>query len=193
VERRQVPGGPEQVFIVGYAAVYDSLSEDLGGFREVIRPGAFDRALSGTDIRALFNHDPSFILGRQRSGTLRVASDGRGLRYEILAPDAQWVRDMVIGPIDRRDLDGSSFGFAAIRDDWGTTPEGTPLRELLEVHPFDVSPVTFPAYLGTADPGLAVALRSLDVHREAARRAALPAVAHPDPAWHLARLDSLRP
>lgn len=130
--------------LVGYAAVFDRWSEDLGFFREVIRSGAFRKTLSdGADVRALFNHDPNFVLGRTKSGTLRLEEDERGLRIEGDLPDTQTVRDLVISPIERGDIDQMSFGFRAVKDEWNADYTE---RELLEVQLFDVSAVTFPAY-----------------------------------------------
>jgi HK97 family phage prohead protease len=130
--------------LVGYAAVFDRWSEDLGFFREIIRAGAFRKTLSdGADVRALFNHDPNFVLGRTKSGTLRLEEDERGLRIEGDLPDTQMVRDLVISPIERGDIDQMSFGFRSVKDEWN---EDYTERELLEVQLFDVSAVTFPAY-----------------------------------------------
>ena len=81
--------------IVGYGAVFESKSEDLGGFVEIIERGAFDDVLND-DVRALFNHDNNIILGRSISGTLKLSVDDVGLRYEIDPPDTQMVRDMVL-------------------------------------------------------------------------------------------------
>jgi HK97 family phage prohead protease len=69
--------------ISGYSAVFDRLSEDLGGFREKIKPGAFKNALAGSDVRALFNHDSNYILGRESAGTLQLHEDSKGL-YEVI-------------------------------------------------------------------------------------------------------------
>src|SRR3954452_17343861 len=73
--------------ISGYAALFDSLSVDLGGFREQIMKGAFARALQQCDIRALRNHSPEALLGRRSSGTLRLEEDDKGLRFEVDLPD----------------------------------------------------------------------------------------------------------
>lgn len=146
--------------LIGYAAVFDSWSEDVGGFREAIRPGAFSKTLSdGADVRALFNHDPNFVLGRTTSNTLRLSEDGRGLRIENDLPDTQSVRDYVISPIERGDINQMSFGFRAVKDKWGNAEDGDFIqRELFEVKLYDVSPVTFPAY-----PQTSVGVRALPV------------------------------
>ena len=92
-ELRALPAEGEQpAKIVGYAAVFDQESEPLGGFVEVIAPGAFDDVL-GADVRALFNHDANYLLGRTASGTLTLSVDAVGLRYErrrIPKPCATW-------------------------------------------------------------------------------------------------------
>ena len=136
--------------IAGHAAVFDQLSQNLGGFVERIAPGAFRKTLREADVRALFNHDPSLILGRTTAGTLRLSEDRAGLVYEVVLPDTQTGRDLRVS-IERGDITQSSFGFRAIADRWDRDEDGTPLRTLTEVslHNGDVSPVTFPAYLGT--------------------------------------------
>ncbi len=133
--------------IAGYAAVFNSLSEDLGGFREVIMPGAFSQAIQEDDVRALFNHDSSLILGRNTAGTLILSEDDVGLRYEITPPDTQYARDLLVS-IGRGDVDRSSFGFMATEESWKhpTDMEPLPVRVLHRCRLFDVSPVTFPAY-----------------------------------------------
>lgn len=134
--------------IVGYAAVFNSRSEDLGGFREFIRPGAFARAIREDDVRALWNHDSSYVLGRNTAGTLRLREDEHGLRVEIEPPDAQWARDAVVS-IRRGDVSQMSFGFTTREDVW-RKEEGQVVRELVDVSLFDVSPVTYPAYQETS-------------------------------------------
>ena len=136
--------------IVGYAAKFDRESQDLGGFVEVIRSGAFRRAVQEDDVRALLNHDPNFVLGRTKSRTLRLSEDATGLRIEIDVPDAQWARDLYRS-IERGDIDQMSFAFSVVKDAWTRREDETPdtLRELLEVRLHDVSPVTYPAYEDT--------------------------------------------
>lgn len=139
-------GGPR---IVGYAAVFDKPSVDLGGFTEIIRRGAFSKTLNdGADVRALWNHDPNYVLGRTKSGTLELNEDDTGLRIEISPPDTQWARDLM-ETIRRGDVDQMSFGFRTIRDRWQSDQNGVTVRELLEVALYDISPVTFPAYPDT--------------------------------------------
>jgi HK97 family phage prohead protease len=151
-ELRTVMDGDKPSKICGHAAKFDSLSEDLGGFRERIAPGAFAKTIESGDIRALWNHDANIVLGRNKSGTLRMSEDIAGLYYECDAPDTQLVRDMVMSPIARGDVNQCSFGFRTISDKWAKV-DGEWLRTLLEVELFDVSPVTYPAYAST-DVGL---------------------------------------
>lgn len=141
--------------IVGHAAVFNQLSEDLGGFREQIAPGAFKNSLKNADVRALWNHDPNFILGRNKAGTLYLNEDKTGLAIEILPPDTQFARDLIIS-MERGDVTQMSFGFRTVKDKW-ETQDNNDIRTLIEVDLFDVSPVTYPAY-----PQTDVALRSLN-------------------------------
>ncbi len=149
--------------ITGYAAVFNKLSEPLAGFREKIAPGAFRNALKNSDARALFNHDPNIVLGRQSAGTLTLSEDKKGLRMEVTPPDTQYVRDVVLTPIRRGDIKEQSFGFLIKTEEWSEEKEGgMATRTLVEVDRlFDVSPVTFPAY-----PDTSVALRSLEEWRK---------------------------
>ena len=149
VEELRIAGTDTERTIEGYAALFDSLSVNLGGFREKIRPGAFTKTIQEADIRALFNHDPNMVLGRNKSGTLALEEDTRGLRVTIKPPDTTWAADLITS-MERGDIDQMSFGFDAIRDEWTTDGEGNNLRELLELRLFDVSPVTFPAYPQTS-------------------------------------------
>lgn len=136
----------EKPKIRGYAAVFDAISNDLGGFREKIKRGAFAKSLlDGADVLALWNHDDSHVLGRVRSGTLKVYEDIHGLKVEIDPPDTQWARDLMV-TIQRGDVDQMSFGFRVIADSWEQRAGELPLRTLEQVELFDVAPVTIPAY-----------------------------------------------
>lgn len=143
--------------IRGHAAVFNQLSLDLGGFREQIAPGAFADAIKADDVRALFNHNPDHVLGRNLSGTLRLVEDVRGLAIEIDPPDTQVARDLMVS-MDRGDITQMSFGFSVRPggQDWAKNDEGVVVRTLKKLRLYDVSPVTFPAY-----PQTDVAVRAL--------------------------------
>lgn len=143
VEGDQIPT------IKGYPAVFNVISENLGYFREIVRPGAFKKTINdGADIRALFNHNPNFVIGRTRSNTLKLNEDDKGLVFESTPPDTTWARDLTTS-IKRGDINQMSFGFETVKDRWGTE-NGERMRELLEVRLFDVSVVTYPAYPQTS-------------------------------------------
>lgn len=134
--------------IRGYAAMFEKFSDDLGGFKEKIAAGAFAKAVKD-DVRALWNHDPNYVLGRTKAKTLRLKEDQEGLAIEINPPDTQWARDLLVS-IDRGDVSQMSFGFRVVKDEWNKQNTKMPERTLLEVRLFDVSPVTFPAYPQTS-------------------------------------------
>jgi HK97 family phage prohead protease len=134
--------------IRGYAALYD-VETDLGEFREVIRPGAFKAAVARDDVRALFNHDPNYVLGRTTARTLFLDEDEAGLPVVIMPPDAQWARDMM-SSMQRGDINQMSFAFSVDGQTWNTESRDKPLRELRDVTLYDVSVVTYPAYPETS-------------------------------------------
>jgi len=137
--------------LVGYAAVFNQETVVAGFFREVIAPGAFTDAIGRDDVRALYNHDPNYVLGRTAAGTLRLAEDATGLRYEIDPPATQWAADVLV-TVGRGDVSGSSFGFEVNTDAWEYPPASSgqlPLRTIRAVTLYDVSAVTYPAYAET--------------------------------------------
>lgn len=158
-------GGTGSPRIAGYAAVFDQRSDTLGGFFvEVIAPGAFDEVI-GQDVRGLFNHDPNYLLGRTVSGTLRLTVDQRGLAYEIDTPNTQTIRDLVIEPLKRGDMTGSSFAMrvAPGGDTWHEEVGGVVVRTIYKIAELrDVGPVSFPAY-----PDSSAAQRSMDAWKQA--------------------------
>lgn len=165
VERRQDDGGEEARRIIGYAAVFDTPTDIAGIFREQFAAGAFAQAIARDDIRALIDHDPTLILGRNRAGTLSLSEDEKGLRVDIDPPETQAARDLLVS-IERGDVSGMSIGFIARRQEWDDSRE-PPLRTIHEAELLDVSAVTFPAY-----PTTEVGLRSLESVRAAKYRQA---------------------
>ena len=154
----------EGMTFVGYAAKFNSPSEDLGGFVETIEAGAFRRSLrSRNDVKLLVNHDTGRVLASSRSGTMKLYEDERGLRVEASLPNTSDGRDMA-ELLRRGDLSKMSFGFAVQKDTWNN--EMTE-RTLKSVRLFEVSIVAFPAYAATE-----ANVRSLD---KAAKRAKVDA------------------
>lgn len=151
VELRVVDDG--QPKIEGYAAVFNELSGNLGGFVERIEPGFFSGCL-GQDVRALWNHNPDIVLGRTMNGTLALSEDRHGLMVSIVPPDTQAGMD-ALASVRRGDVNQMSFAFtvAPKGDNWSTNDNGIRLRTLLPggcAALYDVSPVTFPAYPQTS-------------------------------------------
>lgn len=138
--------GAGKKIISGYAATWEHLSKDLGGFREKVRRGAFARALrGGADVRCLVNHNPDLILGRSKSGTLRLSEDQVGLRFHVDVPDD----DMGLAYynlVARGDLDGCSFRFYTLIDEWTHDPKIGVIRTLVDLDIDDVSICSYPAY-----------------------------------------------
>ena len=132
----------------GYAAVFNSWSEDMYGFREKIEPGAFARSLGrDRNLRMFLNHNSDNVLATTKAGTLALSEDDKGLRVEAQLPETQAGRDLST-LMQRGDVDSMSFGFQAIRDSWN---ESLTERTLLEVRLFEVSPVTgWPTYPATS-------------------------------------------
>ena len=146
---------PEQPRISGLASVFGKPSQPLGwdGFIEYVEPGAFSKTIQENDVAALGNHDPNIVLGRNRANpaTLFLAEEDAGLRYDVEI-DTRNVQSMNwYWMIERGDVYQSSFGFEVIpgKEIWEQTPEGGWVRRIKEVRLWDVSPVTFPAYLDT--------------------------------------------
>lgn len=136
----------------GHAAVFDRLSEDLGGFRERIKRGAFRKALDeNQDVVALWDHDTRLVLARTTNNTLELNEDVRGLRVYAQVADTSYARDLGV-LLRRGDISQMSFGFQVGEDNWivkrndsGDAEEV--IREIVSVRRiFDVSPVAIPAY-----------------------------------------------
>lgn len=149
--------------LTGYASVFGQTAKVAGHYERIER-SAFDAALESADPRFLLNHDPSRLLGRRSSRTLRVRADDHGLAFEVDLPDTEDGR--TVRELTRRgDLSGGSFGFIAGADSWSRAPDGLQLRTHTSVRDLlDLSVVTFPAYEGAE-----VALRSIEIAAPDAR------------------------
>lgn len=141
--------------LTGYAAVFNSEAV-LGDFVEVIRKGAFAKSLAtGSNIRALYHHEGSALLGTTRAGTLKLQEDSHGLRFDLALPDTSHGRDLAI-LVDRGDVSGCSFGFrVADGGDRWEQRGGQLVRELLDVELHEITLTHDPAYSDTT-----VAMRS---------------------------------
>ena len=159
--------------LVGYAAVFNRHSQNLGGFVEQVDPAAFNKSLADkVPVMCRGNHEDEMLLGTTWAETLRLSVDGTGLLYEVDLPDTSAGRDFAV-LVGRGDVKWSSFAFRTIDEDWSMTEQGFPLRTLLGVQLVDVAPVNSPAYLDTT-----VAARSLEQRNAEADAASK----NPDPA-----------
>lgn len=154
--------------LAGYAAVFNKRSVNLGGFVEVISPGAFRSSLErDQDIRALINHD-GVPIARRKNGTLSLVEDDTGLRVEIDLPDTTAGHDLRKS-VERGDIDQMSFGFN-VRDDAVDEEDGLLIRILRDVDLREVSIVTFPAY-----PDTSIAKRSVQDFLESKTKSSMEA------------------
>jgi len=137
----------DQRKISGYPIVFNSLSENLGGFRELIKPGAIQWA---DDTKADFDHDSKYILGSQSNGTLSITEDERGVRMDVIPPDTQWARDLMVS-VDRGDISQGSFAFRVLPggQSW-SEKDGETVRTLTSILVSRVSVVSQPAYSETS-------------------------------------------
>lgn len=171
IERRFVPQQAAQLraverdgedpVIEGTIAVYNTWSPVYGWFRERIASTFFEKAIGRDDVRALFNHDPNWVLGRTAAGTMELSTDDAGLQGRIVVDrSSTLLRDLVVLPIKRRDVTGASFSFdmppKSVGEVWEKGPDGVWNRTLVSIGTlYDGGPVTFPFY-----PTTSVAARS---------------------------------
>jgi len=169
LEVRAARGNPRR--LEGYAATFGTEAR-IGNFVETIRAGAFAASLANnSDILALVDHDPQRLIGRTKSGTLRISEDQRGLSFSLDVPDTTLGHD-TLALAERGDLGGMSFGFTAEDEHWSGDR-----RELRAVTLHEISFVqSWPAYSNTIieargraapAPRLALARRYLDTMRRA--------------------------
>jgi len=153
--------GSRRQILGGYASVFNSPTDIGGWWTEVIAPGAFASQVN-EDVRALVDHDSGRVIGRTKSGTLRLSEDERGLRVEIDVPNTTNGNDLWV-LVERGDISGMSFGFRVTKEMWDDTIE-PPKRTIMAVELHEVSAVAFPAYDDT-NIGVDIGKRSLDALR----------------------------
>lgn len=182
IERRiyQVPdieyrvhgeGDESKPVVSGLGVPYGSETVIGDMWREEFVDGAFREAIAEDDIRSLFNHEPSIIFGRNRAGTLDLEETPRGVVYTA-RPDVNPTTEGPLRNIERKEVTGSSFGFAVRNskdEEWSDSDDGKlPLRRIFKARMFDIGPVTFPAYPQTdamvrslleGSPGMPVEVR----------------------------------
>ena len=140
--------------VTGRAVVFNSLSKTLktdrgDAFRETIANGAFTRSLkSNSDVRALKEHNPMFLLGRTSSGTLKIEERSDGLYVDLELPNTTYANDLKES-IKRGDISGFSFGFKPVKTKYFVRSD-MKIRELQDVDLFEVSLVSSPAYSDTS-------------------------------------------
>ncbi len=155
-----------QEVVVGYGSIFNSRSENLGGFYEYISPTAISQeTIAKSDVRALINHDANLVLARSTTGTLDLSIDEKGLRYEFSIPETSYGKDLAIN-MKNGNINQSSFAFTVGSDEWSTDEDGNDVRTITSIDKlYDVSPVTYPAY-SQADSDLVVAQRGLAMYKE---------------------------
>ncbi|HEK2066426.1 TPA: HK97 family phage prohead protease [Proteus mirabilis] len=148
--------------LVGYVIKWNHRSHVLWDeFTEQFAPDAFKASLqSGHDVRALYEHDHTNLLGRTTSGTLQLSEDTTGLRFELTPPDTQLGHD-VLTLVERGDISGMSFGFRTIKDQWDIGQEPY-VRTVLEAELHEITITSLPAY---PDSGVEIAKRSLTLSK----------------------------
>ena len=139
---------PDDFVIEGYFALYEQETELFDGYYEIITKGAFNNTLNN-DIRALWNHNTQYVLGRNKSGTLELKLDDKGLFAVVRMPKTQYAQDLY-ELVQRGDVDQASFGFNILAEDVEELASGGYRWRINEIDLHEISVVTFPAYENTS-------------------------------------------
>ncbi|MDA1860978.1 HK97 family phage prohead protease [Bacillus tropicus] len=161
IEIREIEGGLRT--ITGYAVKWEMKSVTMGywrRFKEQFKRGAFTDSLTQDDQLALWSHDYSQVLGRTKNGTLRLFEDEIGLRFELDLADTT-LGDDTYKTIKRGDVDGVSFGFQMVKEEWDESDPDNIVRSVTKAKLVEISPVAFPAY-----PDSQVSARSHDPYKQ---------------------------
>lgn len=156
LKTRAEPNNDEMI-VEGYFSVFDEVTKLYDGVYEKVRKGAFSKTLNN-DIRALLDHDSGKVVGRNKSGTLELREDDKGLYGKIVLPNTSYAKD-IYELIKRGDVNQCSFGFNILKENDSKYEDGY-LFELEEIDLHEVSIVTFPAY-----PSTSISARSKDVEK----------------------------
>ena len=144
---RAAEGSNAEKVIEGYFALYEQETELFDGVYEIITKGAFDNTLNN-DIRALWNHNSQYVLGRSKNGSLEMKADDKGLFGTIKLPNTQYAQDLH-ELVQRGDIDQCSFGFNILGEDLEELANGGYRWRINEIDLHEISVVTFPAYENT--------------------------------------------
>ncbi len=139
---------PNEMIIEGYFALYESETELFAGSYEIITKGAFDNTLNN-DIRALWNHNTQYVLGRNKNSSLELKTDDKGLFGIVKLPKTQYAQDLY-ELVQRGDIDQCSFGFNIVSEDLEELASGGYRWRINEIDLHEISVVTFPAYENTS-------------------------------------------
>lgn len=157
------------LILSGYFIKFDEVTELWPGYFEVIKREGVEKAIQNADIRALFNHDDSLVLGRTGNGTVALGVDDIGLFGDIIINKEDPQAVGAYARVQRGDVVGCSFGFIPIKINTEERDDGSYLDTILELEIFEVSPCTFPAY-----PQTEIAARQKDFEsQQRANREAL--------------------
>lgn len=169
VTRQEV--NPDELTIEGYFALYEQETELFEGTYEIITKGAFDNTLNN-DIRALWNHNTQYVLGRNKSGSLEIKADDKGLFATVKLPKTQYAQDLY-ELVQRGDVDQCSFGFNILAEDLEELASGGYRWRINDIDLHEVSVVTFPAYENTTVQARAKQLEEIQGRKIEEKRKAL--------------------
>ena len=140
---------PDERVIEGYFALYESETELWAGSYEIISKGAFENTIQKNDIRALWNHNTQYVLGRNKNGSLQLKADDKGLFASIKLPNTQYAEDLY-SLVQRGDIDQASFGFNILDEELEELANGGYRWRIKDIDLHEISVVTFPAYENTS-------------------------------------------
>lgn len=151
---------PEEMIIEGYFSLYENETELFEGVYEIISRGAFANTLNN-DIRALWNHNTQYVLGRNKSGSLELKHDDKGLFAIIKLPKTQYAKDLY-ELVQRGDVDQASFGFNILDEEIEELASGGYRWRIKDIDLHEISVVTFPAYENTSVQARAKQIEQLE-------------------------------